>query len=98
MVPIPRSGSAGRRDRGGHSGRTARRFHSAVGQKLLDSEADVAGYLAQQDRRDVPAGVIWHRRAAAVRMPILFVEAPLAHFFKAQGLQNARDFTRFEGR
>ena len=55
-------------------------------QELLLRQTDVLGDLAQQRRRDVPAGVKGDGRTTAVSMPILLVRTPLPNLCEAQPL------------
>lgn len=50
-----------------------REVRLSVLEKLIKREADVFGYLTQQDRGDIPALVKWNRRAAACRIAELFM-------------------------
>lgn len=71
---------------------------SAVCDKVVDGQADIAGNLAEQDRREITPGMDWDGRCAAVRMPEPLVGAPVASFREAERLQNADDLARPENR
>ena len=54
--------------------------------ELLDRQADIAGYPAKQNRREVAALVDRNRRGASIRMAEPLVRTPLADFLKAETL------------
>jgi len=61
----------------------------SVVNELFSCQADIASYLAQQDRGNVPAGVVWNRGAATVGVPVLQMGASLPHQGEAKNLQYA---------
>ena len=69
---------------------------SATSQKLVESEADVFGDLAQQQRRNVSAGMVRNGGATAIRVSILHVRTPLANELEARRFQDATHLARFE--
>lgn len=71
---------------------------SALCDKVVDGEADIAGNLTEQDRREITPGMDRDGRGAAVRMPEPLVRAPVAGFREAERLQNADDLARPENR
>ena len=60
---------------------------SAVAEKILDGQPDVAGDLAQQRRRNVAPLVHGNGGSPTVGMAILDVRTALAHRLKTQLLQ-----------
>jgi len=54
--------------------------------------------MAQQRRRNIPAGVHRDRRHPSVRVPELLVRAALAHLDELQPLEPRDHFTRLQDR
>lgn len=63
-----------------------------VGQELIHSHAEVAAYLAQQDRRDIAPRMKWHSGRAPRSVAKLLVRAALPYLGKAHSEQNRHDF------
>ncbi len=71
----------------------------ATGSRVVSRwTSDIAGNLAQQGRRDVPASVERHRRTAAVRMAVLAVGSSPANEGEAVTFQQALDVPRLQDR
>ena len=56
---------------------------SAVCDKVVDDQADIASDLPEQDRREITPGMDRDGRCAAVRMPEPLVGAPVASLREA---------------
>ena len=65
-------------------------------QELGDAHARVFGYLAQQDRRNVPDCVERDRRCAAVTVPVLAMRPTLSYEREAQSLEDVLNFPRLQ--
>ena len=71
---------------------------SAVRDKVVDGQANIARNLTEQDRRKITPGMDRDGRRAAVRMPEPLVGAPVASFLEAERLQDADALARPENR
>ena len=71
---------------------------SAMRDKVVDGQADIASNLTEQDRREITPRMDRDGRCAAVRIPEPLVGASVASFREAERLQNAYDFARPENR
>ena len=65
-------------------------------EKFLNGEADVAGNLAQESRRDISARMNRHGGYATIRVPELLVRAALAKLAKTEALQQCHHLARLE--
>lgn len=65
-------------------------------QKLFQRNADVLDDLAQEQGRNIPAGMVRNGRATPVRMAILHLRATLPDQSKTHRLQDAADLARLE--
>jgi hypothetical protein len=61
--------------------------------ELIDREANVLCYLANQSRRDFAATVIGDGSATTVHMPKLLVRSTLTDLEEAEGLEDCDDDT-----
>gem|GEM_PF-1874840 len=80
------------------SGGCCPRVCSWSADQLLGGHADVPGYLAQQNRRNIPAGVIRDRSCATIGVPVLHVRSSLMSQRETQRLENTADLARFQDR
>lgn len=66
--------------------------------QFVDCNANVLGDQSKQDGRNVPPGMKWDGRGAAVGMTELLVRAALTHFNEAESREKCDDFSRLEDR
>ena len=71
---------------------------SAVRDKVVDGQADVAGNLTEQDRRGITPGSYRDSRCTTVKKLEPLVGASVGDFRVAERLQNAADLVRPENR
>jgi len=76
----------------------ARTAPLTVLEQIIDVQADILGDLAQQNRREVAAGVKRHRGRATIGVAELLVRTALAHLGKPERQQNGNDLARLENR
>jgi hypothetical protein len=67
-----------------------RRVDSAATKQLLHCQADIARDLAEQCWGNIAATVTWHRRAAAVRVPVLPMRPALTGLSEAESFKQRR--------
>lgn len=65
-------------------------------EQLVRRQADVLGNLAQQNRGQVSARMVWDRRLPAIGVPELAMRPALANLNETQPLEEAYDFPGFE--
>lgn len=67
-------------------------------QEIIQREADVLSNLPDKNRRNVASLMLWDRRAASIRMPILSVRTALPDLDKAQRFKQCSNLTRLQRR
>jgi hypothetical protein len=66
--------------------------------EFFDREADVFGYLSEQDRGYISSAVKGDRRAASIGMAELLMGAPLSGFLETKSLKHTSDLFWFQDR
>ena len=67
-------------------------------EQFFDTQTDILGDLAQQDRGNIPTGVERHGSAATIGMTELLVGTALSGFDEAERLQEGNDLAWLENR
>ena len=78
--------------------RGAPSLSGAALKQCFDGQADVAGNLAQQDRRDVAPLVEGNRRATSIRVAELLVRPSLPDFDEAESAKRRDDLAGLQDR
>ncbi len=65
-------------------------------EQLIEREADIFGYLTEQDWGDIPTLMKWNRCATACGITELFVRSALADFGETEFDQDGDDFMGLE--